>query len=316
MRRLICVLGIITVLGGCSNAGSATGKVRFEQGNKEVRAMLDGRHFTSYRYDADFTKPILYPVRTPSGVVVNRSGPLMPLEGETTDHPHHVGIFFTYDEVNDSGFWNNTTYPPQVKHVKVTKMAGGESGRLSTVMHWTDESGAVLLEEKRTMTFHSGDDEYAIDFDIDLTAREKVEFGDTKEGMFAIRVADWLSEKHGDGRYLSSNGDETEKDVWGKRAAWVRLQGEKDGKVVGIAIMNHPSSINYPTFWHARGYGLFAANPLGQYAFEKGRKKDNPTTFGLELRPGEKAHFAFRMVIYDGQRTQDQLQQAFKKFAR
>ncbi len=144
---------------------------------------------------------------------------------------------------------------------------------------------------------------------------ERVVFEDTKEGMFGIRVAHWLKEKGGTGRYLSANGDETEANVWGKRAPWVKLEGQKDGKTAGIAILNHPESVNYPTFWHARGYGLFAANPLGQYVFEKNRKAPDPKPFRLTLKPGEKARFLFRVILYDFSRTREQMEARFKAYA-
>jgi len=249
-------------------------------------------------------------VRTPSGIEVTRRYPLVKLKGGSDDHLHHVGIFFACDQVNGNGFWENTTSSPQIRHIKVTKMKGGASkGTLSTIMHW-------IGREKRQMIFSAGENEYVIDFDIDLTAQdEKVVFEDTKEGMFAIRVADWLREKGGSGRYLSSNGDATEKNVWGKRARWVRLQGKKDNKIIGIAIFNHPTSVNYPTYWHARGYGLFSANPLGQYDFEKKRNPKTAKPLNFTLEPGKTAHFRFLMVIYEGDRTKQELEKEFRKFA-
>jgi hypothetical protein len=251
--------------------------------------------------------------------VVNRSFPLAKVEGESEDHPHHVGVFFTYDRVNGDGFWNNATSPPQVKHIKVTRMKGGAGkGKLSTVMHWVGKSGKTLLEERREMIFAAGENEHVVDFEINLTAQdEEVVFGDTKEGMFAIRVADWLREKGGSGRYLSSNGDETEEHVWAKRARWVRLEGEKDDRTIGIAILNHPRrSVNYPTYWHARQYGLFSANPLGQGDFETRRGLENPEWLNLRLEPGETAKFAFRMVVYEGARSKDELEEQFRDYTK
>jgi len=310
------IVGLVAFASGCQLGP----KVEFIKGDNKIDVTVGGKHFTSYLYGDQLTKPILYPVHTPSGIVVNRSYPIVKVEGESTDHPHHAGIFFTYDQVNDDGFWNNTTSPPQIKHVKVTRMREGAGcGKLSTVMHWVGKSGQVLLEEKRSMVFLAGKDEYAIDFSIDLAAKDrKVVFEDTKEGMFAIRVADWLREDTGSGRYLSSNGDETpvNKNIWGKRARWVRLQAEKNDKTIGIAILSHPKSVNYPTYFHARPYGLFSANPLGQFVFQKSRKQQNPQAFGLTLEPGETAHFGFRMVIYEGDRMKEQLEQKFKKFAK
>ncbi|MHC4708590.1 MAG: DUF6807 family protein, partial [Planctomycetota bacterium] len=145
---LVLVLWLLVFVGGCQVGP----RVEFVRGDKRIDVMIEGKHLTSYRYEDSLTKPVLYPVKTPSGVVVNRSFPLAKVEGESEDHPHHVGVFFTYDRVNEDGFWNNTTSPPQVKHVKVTRMKSGVGkGKLSTVMHWVGKSGKTLLEEKREM---------------------------------------------------------------------------------------------------------------------------------------------------------------------
>jgi hypothetical protein len=311
-----CVL-LALVAGFTLFTGCATGpKVEFLKAENKIDIMVGGKLATRYLYGSELTKPILYPLCTPSGFKLNRGFPLEKVEGESEDHPHHTGLFFTYDQVNGAGFWNNTTSPPQIKHVETVDMDGGTGeGTLSVVHHWVNKEGQVLLEERRDMVFSESMEEHVIDFDITLEAQEeKVVFEDTKEGMFGIRVAHWLKEKGGTGRYLSSNGDETEQHVWGKRAAWVRLEGKKDGKTLGIAILNHPSSVNYPTFWHARSYGLFAANPLGQHVFETSRKAAEPKAFTLTLSPGEEASFRFRVILYEGPRTKGQIENRFKTY--
>lgn len=292
--------------------------VEFVPAENKIDVTVGGKHFTTYLYGGNLTKPILYPLRSPSGIAVNRAYPLEREEGESEDHPHHVGLFFTYDRVNGEGFWNNTGSPPQIRHIQVTKMNGGTGqGKLSTILHWVGKSGHVLLEEKRDMAVTTAREARILDFHILLSAREKrVIFEDTKEGMFGIRVAHWLKEEGGSGKYLSSNGGETEKNVWGTRAKWVRLEGRKDGKVVGIAILNHPSSVNYPTFWHARAYGLFAANPLGQFAFQNARKEEDPKPFQLTLEPGRGALFKFLVIIYEGQKTKDQVEGWFQDYVK
>lgn len=318
---VFCLAGVFMFCSAGCNAsnkaarGSAP-KVKFVKGADKIDVVIGGELFTSYMYGDGLTKPVLYPVKTPSGIKVNRGFPFEKVEGEEVDHAHHVGIFFTYDEVNDDGFWNNKTSPPQVKHVKVAAMKGGRGkGELSTVMHWTGKSGDVLLEEKRTMVFTAGENQYAIDFSIDLTAQDKkVVFGDTKEGMFAIRTAQWLREKDATGKYFSSAGDHSAENIWGKRARWVVLEGDKDGKEVGIAILNYAPSVNYPTYWHARDYGLFSANPLGQGVFQVKRKVSNPKPLALTLEPGASAHFNFHIVIYDGKRTPEQIEKIFAPF--
>ena len=94
----------------------------------------------------------------------------------------------------------------------------------------------------------------------------------------------------------------------------MRLEGNKDGKPLGILMLNHPSSINFPTFWHVRGYGLFAANPLGQLSFEKGRKVENPTELKLTLQQGESAFFKFRMIFYEGKKTKENCDKDFETY--
>ena len=296
------------------SACAAGTDVKFVQDTNKIDILIGGNLLTTYRYGLELTKPILYPVKSPSGIVLTRGFPFEKIPGESNDHPHHTGIFFTYDKVNNDGFWNNTTSPPQIKHIKTTKMEGGQ---LSTISHWVGKSEKTLLEEKRDMVFSAEPNQYAIDFNITLTAQdEKIVFGDTKEGMFAIRVADWLSEEKGTGKYLDSQGNIGEPNIWGKKATWARLEGAKDGKTIGIAIFNHPASACYPTYWHTRGYGLFSANPLGQLDYLKGRNVENPKPLNFTLYPGQSALFRFRMVIYEGQKSAENLEREFQNFAR
>ncbi len=320
MKRIAVFWMLVTATVCLTPYGQAanSARVEFVPTNNAVKVLIGGQHVTTYLYGDQLTKPCLYPVKTPDGIILNRGFPLTKVEGETTDHAHHVGLFFTYDDVNGDGFWNNKTSPPQVKHIKFTATEPGDTqGTLGTLSHWIAKDGqTVLLDEHRTMIFKPIKSGYAIDFKLDLTARKKVEFGDTKEGMFAIRTADWLREKGGTGKYFSSEGATGSKNIWGRRAKWVALEGKQGGQVVGIAILDHPSSVNYPTYWHARDYGLFSANPLGQLAFQKSTKVANPTPLHLTLESGQTAHFRFLVLVYEGARTREQIEAEFQKFAR
>jgi type 1 glutamine amidotransferase len=312
-----------------ATANSAAQKrVELLQNSNAIDVMVDGRLFTSYIYQLDpakplaaegvlLTKPVFFPLRTPSGITVTRGWPFEKIEGESQDHPHHMGLYFTYD-LPGNGFWNNSTLPlPVIRHInaQITNDPRGNRA-IQSLMHWIGNDNHALLAEKRLTSFIPGSDQHIIDTDIELEAlADTVEFGYTKEGMFAIRLAQWLIEDGGTGAYLSSNGDEKEQGVWGKRAEWVRIQGEYEGRTVGIAILNHPTSTNYPTFWHARGYGCFSANPLGQYAFEKSHNVENPQLYNLILRKGEMARFRFRVIIYEGPKTKQQLDNEFSEYA-
>ena len=307
-------------------------KITFIQGPDQIDILADNQLITSYVYRQENQKPIMYPVLSPSGEVVTRGFPLTKVEGESNDHPHHRGITFTYGngEVNGSTFWGLPNFGsvevdnirlPQIKHNKILEIVEGNKGKLATECLWIDKNNKAILNETRIMEFFATDDENTIDFTITLTALDTtVTFEDTKEGMLSIRVADWLAETptgplfkdKGTGEYLNAEGEKTEKNIWGKRSAWVRLEGEKDGKVVGITIFHHPTSLNFPTYWHARGYGCFAANPIGQFVFQEGTGVENPQHRSLTLAPGESALFKFRVMIYEGMRDKDQLDKEFQ----
>jgi len=341
MKRLVLVL--VVLLAGAEALAQAKPAVTFVEQSGKIDVIIGRELVTTYLYSPELTKPVLVPVRTPSGIQVTRRWPLTELEGGSMDHLHHIGLFFCVDKVNGTNFWNYYRNPggkePKIKHVKFERIAGGDGrGQLQTVSHWIDKKEQFVLEEKRSMTFIAGqsNSEYAIDFDIDLTAQvEKVVFEDIEEGVLAVRLSDYLREGErsvslhegdkppkedvsGTGRYFSSSGDETAKNIWGKRHRWVAVQGVKAGKVVGVAILNHPASINYPTYWHVRDYGLMSANPLGQGDFQRQSKyKKNPVIpLKLTLEKGRTVHFRFLVIVYEGARTKEQIEERFREFVK
>lgn len=302
-------------------------KIEFIQQEYQVDVVINGHLFTSYLYGNNLLKPSLHPVKSPSGEAVTRGYPFEEIEGESNDHPHHTGVYFTYgnrDQVNGDSFWNQHDGPQQIRHQEILEMKGGSNkGILYTRNHWINSKGQPILEEDRKMEFLNLENEYKIDFTIRLTAIDTtVTFEDTKEGMFAIRVADWLTENtngtlySSTGEYMNAEGERTEENIWGKRSSWVRLEGQKDEKNIGIAIYHHPNSTNFPTYWHARGYGCFAANPIGQYEFQEARQVENPEYRSLILKPEETALFKFRMTIYEGSKSQEDLNKDFESFSK
>jgi hypothetical protein len=324
MKQFFFILIILPFLiWGCDSKQKNevnTSKYEIFETHNQIHVLKDGQHITTYLYDSVLLKPILFPVYSPSGIRIQRQYPLSIVEGESHDHPHHAGLFFTYGtegEVNGNNFWAGQEGLTKIRHSAVTGMET-ESGRavLQTQANWIGSAGDLVLVEDRTMVFSGSETENVIDFTFRLKAvGEDVVFKDTKEGMFAIRVADWLSEEKGTGMYLNSFGDTTEANIWGKSAGWVRLEGSKDEKKIGIVIMNHPESVNYPTYWHARGYGLFAANPLGQSVFQEGRNVENPESLNFVIPAGDAAIFKFKMIIYEGELSMDQIEAAFESYS-
>ncbi len=330
VKTCFCLLAVALLLSTVVLAQSP--KIQLKEGKYQIDVLVNGKPFTSYLFAPDpakpliapgilQTKPVLHPVLSPSGVSMTRAYPFTDVAGEARDHPHHMGIYFTMDRVGSdaNNFWGNSKEPlPEIKHVKVTgKKDGTGSAVLKTTSDWIGEDGKPVVTENREMVFMVLDPStYAIDFTMYLEpVSGDVSFGDTKEGMFAFRVAQFLTEKE-TGRYLNSEGAELEKGVWGKRANWVRLQGETDGKKVGIAILNHPTSTNSPTYWHARGYGCFSVNPLGQLDFQKELKVPAPKPFDLKVKQGQKALFKYRVIVYEGDFGKDKVDALYQAYAK
>ena len=298
-------------------AALACAQVKIVQAPDRLRIEIDGKHFTDYVTGGDATKPYLHPLRTADGKQVSRSFPMDLVEGEKHDHPHHRGLWFSYGDVNGWDFWGNEKNqkgggkgPGLIKVVKVKDIKNGKkSGSVSTLQDWTDGTGKRLISESRTMTFYSDPAVRMIDFDITLTAIEDAEFGDTKEGAFAIRLARALEEESG-GTMVNAEGAEKEKNVWGKRSAWVDYSGTLDGAKVGILIVDHPSNPRHPTYWHSRAYGLFAANMFGEKEFTKDKAAKGPGT----LKAGQSWRFRLRVIIHPGDLKTFDAAAAAKKF--
>lgn len=290
-----------------------------------VEVRIDGQLFTAYRYGNSLKKPVLWPVISTNDAELTRHYPFKIKAGERLDHPHHVGIWFNYGDVNGIDFWNNSTARSPEKAAKygsITHEAiersqdGKKAAILETRSTWRNFEGQQLLAENTQFRFWTDGDTRIIDRRATLEALlDSVRFTDNKEGMFAIRLTRELelpsnkraklSNEKGKaveqlevdntavtGDYLSSEGKSGSK-VWGTRARWMKLKGSIGDKAVAIVIYDHPANAGYPTYWHARGYGLFAANPLGQKVFSKGERELN-----FLLLKGEKATFQYRLAVF------------------
>lgn len=288
----------------------AIAQVRFTQAPDRVEVQIDGKPFTTLYMGPDTTKPYLHPLRAASGKVVTRYFPMEVREGERRDHPHQRGLWFSHGDVNGYDYWANEVSQkgPNKGKIVLNKVIAAREGRrqgsLEVSFDWLDPAGKPILNERRTMVFHAHPSLRIVDFDIVLTAIEKVKFGDTKEGTFALRLAPSLEEPargapetpRRTGKMVNAEGLEGEQQVWGKRSAWVDYFGEVEGEKLGVAIFDHPQNPKHPTFWHARSYGLFAANIFGEHDFMADKTRDGSIT----LEPGGKLRFRYRVVIHPG----------------
>jgi hypothetical protein len=267
--------------------------------------------FTAYRYGPEFAdKPVFYPVMSPNGLRVNREYPMVKgVAGESADHPHHQSLFFTYDEVNGTNFWNPQPTGRKIEHVS----ARAEATRITAELAWKDKDGKKIFDETKRVSFGGDLGVFWMDHDITLKAAVPVTMGDTKEGAFGLRLNDQLKETGGTGRFINAEGLETEKNVWGKTSAWMAIRGsvkEPDGdKPVTVAIFAHPSGLNAPPYWHARAYGLFSANPFARKGYDPAA-----TERITRLAPGESVRMGFRVAVYTGQVEKARLDQDFAAF--
>lgn len=311
--------------------------------DKKVEVNIDGKPFTSYYYPGEdvLKKAVLYPVMTSKGTVVTRGWPMDPRAGERVDHPHHVGVWLNYEDVNGNDYWNNSNSVDHakraygtIKHTGITSIKSGKNkGELVVTADWVDKDGKLTMKEVTTYTFSGKGDARIVDRTTKLTAVGDVAMPDVKDGMFAIRVARELelpsnkaeifTDANGiatkvptmnndgiTGNYRNSHGVEGEA-VWGKRAVWCNLTGKIKDENISIAIIDHPKNVGYPAYWHARGYGLFAVNPLGQKQLSDGKDVLN-----YKLKNGESTTFRYRMVVASEHLKDDALNALAAEYAK
>ncbi len=314
-------------IGGNVNAQHNSKQVVVKQdaSAQKIHITIDGKPLTDFVYTDTMEKPFLYPIYAPDGETITRGFPWNPQPNDPTDHPHHIGLWLNYENVNGLDFWNNSyAITPEKKHLygwirtqKILETESGRKGKLVYLANWTDEQKNVLLEEKTTYVFQVIDNHSVIDRITELTAIQDVSFPDVKDGMLGLRVAHELelpvmkTKEYKDdkgnitqvpavndatvtGNYLTSAG-KTGDEAWGTRGNWCMLYGRKGGDAISILIIDHPGNPGYPTYWHARNYGLFAANPLGQKVFSNGKEE-----MKLNLPKGQKTSFRYRVVIAAG----------------
>jgi hypothetical protein len=277
---------------------------------RRIEVRVDGKLVTEYIPD-DGPKPYFFPVIGPSGAPMTRSFPMKKVEGEKYDHPHHRSLWFTHGSVNKVDFWSEAPgHGRIVETSRPTVIDGLAMGTIRTTDDWLAPDRKKVCEDERVVRIYATKMSRVLDFDVTLKATEgPVTFGDTKEGMFGLRVPtsmDVTSKKGG--KIVTAEGLE-DKAAWGKPAAWVDYAGPVDGKTVGVAILNHPSSFRYPTTWHIRDYGLFAANPFGWHDF--GQK----TPGEFVLPKGESIRFRYRVILHDGDTASANLPAAFQGYA-
>jgi hypothetical protein len=344
--RSMAVLGVLatamTLTSAPIVAATASGvQVVADEAQRRVDITIDGQPFTSYLWPTTLKKPVLYPLITDEGVTVTRGYPLEPRPNERVDHPHHAGLWFNYGNANGFDFWNNSDAIKPEDRAKmgsilqtkvVSTKSGASRGELVVDSVWVTGTGQQLFDQTTHYIFQRRNHARVIDQVITLKALDRAVFNDDKEGLLGMRVAHWLeSPDEKGGVFLDAKGRPTKVDsadtsgatgvyltsegvkggaVWSTRGKWCTLTGHTGDHTVTIAILDHPKNPGYPTYWHARGYGLFAANPLGRSIFDP-----KQPAFNFTMEKDQIATFRYRVILFSGEATPDEWNREADQFA-
>lgn len=320
---LVLVLGDLSLF--------AQKPVELRKIGNQIEVVVGGKPFTTYYFGPDSPKPYLHPLRTAAGTVVTRGFPMRTdIPGESRDHPHHRAMFFAHGDINGVDFWGEAKFEEKAPvHVagktytsedlpkgrtvftKIEEMKSGpDFGKVRADFHLVGPDGRVIAEETQAYTFRGGETTRVIDCEFTIRAlHTPVKMGDTKEGTFAIRVVKALQEPTG--KMLNSEGKTGEKEIWGKRANWVDYSGTVAGEKLGVAIFDNPANPKHPTYWHARGYGLFAVNPFGEHDYYDDPKRDG----SLTIPPGKSLTLRYRVLIHHGDAAEAHVAEAYREYA-
>jgi hypothetical protein len=275
--------------------------VQITQLTNRLRVEINGELFTEYFFQ-DVPRPYCYPLVGPGGVAMTRNWPMKDTPGEEHDHPHHRSLWFAHGAINGRDFWSEQKAFGKTVHEDFLEVKSGKTeGVIRSRNKWVAADGTVVCTDERTLRFYTPGhaNERWFDFEITLKASNgDLTFGDTKEGTVAVRLAETmrLKGKVGQGHIVNSAGVR-DGETWGRRADWCDYYGPVNGKIVGIAIFDHPQNPRHPTWWHVRDYGLFAANPFGQHDFES---LPNKTAGNLNVPAGKSVTFRYRFYLHEG----------------
>jgi hypothetical protein len=297
-----------------------TEPVEFTRSEHHIDVFIGGRPFTTYQFDPAVAKPYLSPLRSAQGTVVTRGFPMVTIiAGEDHDEPHQRAMYFAHGDINGFDFWGEAAYPRWSDHPAssfgrtvfrtLNEMSGGpDVGMLRATFDLVTPNGPIA-EEIQMYRFGGNESSRTIDCEFTIHSNNgPVTMGDSKEGTFAIRVVKALDSPPG--HMVNSRGASGEKAIWGKQAEWVDYYGRVAGEDLGIAIFSHPQDLRAPTYWHARAYGLLAANPFGLKAFTHDPRQNGTYT----IPAGQSLVLRYRVLIHHGDPAHVGVADAYRRF--
>lgn len=307
------ILSALSLSFAASFAADTKG-VAITQEQGKLRIQVQGKPFTEYVFEGT-SRPYFYPILNADGLAMSRQWPMEKGEGEEHDHPHHRSLWWAHGEMNGEDFWSESNKAGKTVHKGFLEVSSGANGgTIRSTNAYVALSGKTVATDTRTMRIPNRSKDRVLDFEVTLYASEgDLVLGDTKEGTMAIRLAETMrlvrDKKPGAGHIVNSEGVK-DADTWGKRAKWCDYYGPVQGKTVGVAVFDHPSNPSYPTWWHVRDYGLFAANPFGVHDFEKKPAKAGEIT----VPAGKSITFRYRFLFHTGDQNEGKVAEEFDRW--
>jgi hypothetical protein len=202
--------------------------------------------------------------------------------------------------------------------VELVRTESGDEGVIESKNRWVKADGTVVCTDATRLVFGGDATTRMIECTVTIHADHgPLVFGDTKEGTMGIRVPtplqlkDLNGSKGAAGHCTNSEGQRDD-DVWGKAARWVGYWGPIGGKTVGIAVLDHPDNLRHPTHWHARDYGLVAANPFGLHDFTGAAKGTGDHT----IPAGGSLTLRYLFVFHEGDSAAAGIEDRWQRWAK
>ena len=296
MKTKLLITILLTAL-VCSGKIQAQGQVSAVKHESTIDVRINGNFFTTYIFSETEKYPFFYPVNGPSGASVTSM--------RNSPYPHHSSLFFGCDEVNGGNYWQEGLERGQIVSLRAEiKENNGEQVVIENECIWTRKGASAPVKDLRRITISApSEDIYQIDFDITLQMLQDVEIRKTNHSLFSARMDPALAVING-GTMINAEGQTTEDGTWGKASPWMDYYGQRGDQTEGLAIMQHPSNIWYPSKWFTRDYGFFSPTPM--YWPENGESR--------EFEKGESIKLHYRVLVHSGDHEAANIAEHFEDY--
>lgn len=272
---------------------------------KELVCRYDDRVLWRYSLRRDLPKTFFHPVCTPAGFLMTGCQP--------HDHVWHYGLWFSWKFMNGINMWDRPENPDCADpegYIQITRetvhLSGGQA-RIILDLSYFSADGEALAEETRTVCFGGlrEDSSYTLDWAIETKAPKNLDLE-----LSATPLSVWYGGYSGlayrttrgmvmqEPKAHDSHG-QINTAIHHQSSKWVDFAAQTDGSrdhMAGVAILEHHENVRYPNhWWFGKDSGQGFLNT--SVAFGK----------PLLIRRGERLALGYRVLVHDGERSQDDL---------